>query len=66
MAEGNGSCFGVRGRCWKAYCFPAHKLGVKNGVPPPGLPCIADYCVLLVFVVVVGGGGGGGGGGSEN
>ena len=48
---------GVLGSCQKAYYFPAHKLWVKNGVASPqGLPCIADCCVLLVFV---GGGCGG-------
>eukprot|EP00957_Ditylum_brightwellii_P135512 10332471-Ditylum_brightwellii.AAC.1 len=48
----------VRDSCWKACYFPAHKLGVKNDIAlPQGLPCVADCCVLLVFVV--GGGGSG-------
>ena len=35
----------VRGSCQKACCFPAHKLGLKNGVAPP-----RDYVALLIVV----------------
>ena len=48
---------GVQGSCWKACCFPAHKLGVKNGAAPPSRNCvpllIVVFCWLLLVVVVV-------------
>eukprot|EP00957_Ditylum_brightwellii_P083168 6323781-Ditylum_brightwellii.AAC.1 len=47
---------GVWGSCQKACCFPAHKLWVKNGVPPPR-NCLAlvivVFCWFLLVVVVV-------------